>query len=302
MTKAIGLALAILGSALSIPSSAQTIEPLLYRQYNHKGSVELSPEIAYIFYRSRTELEFKFLHEVDSKQRAQHEEARQAQFTKLHADWAKKNAKYEKALDNWNSKGTLYKETYPKPVQPVEPTLEAMAFPRIEMLNFVTADGGRLFDKEAPINTYLLAVQPGSYFLYGIIIDRGQGAIVGSCLCMGTLKFEAKAGQIVDLGEIQNVVMDAKADGRTDSASMLVGKRDERTLRVKGPSTTDYLPAKLSGLKIEPADFRAGHKLPNIFGILIDRISTMPGVLAYDRDLVVDLKQDNDKNSSTTPN
>ncbi|HLL31602.1 MAG TPA: hypothetical protein VK403_11445, partial [Allosphingosinicella sp.] len=49
-------------------------------------------------------------------------------------------------------------------------------------------------------------------------------------------------------------------------------------------------PARLSGLPVVAADLRAAGKMPNYFGIEIDRLPAVPGVLAYERDKVVDVK------------
>jgi hypothetical protein len=283
---------ALLLATLTAPASAiaQAQPDILAYQFKAKETVTVMPDTAYILYRSKTKLEFKLLREVDEAQRVEHEAKRKEEFEKLFAKWEKKQARYEKEITHWKKQDKAYKQANAKPDMPVKPTLETIPFPAAEMFNFVTVDGGRLFEKGAPINTYLLAVKPGTYLLYGSIIDNGQGTLIGTCLCMGTLKFEALAGQITDAGEIRAVLTEAAAEKKEGWETMLVGQRNERPIKVEPAQAGQFMPAKLSGLNVVPAVYRAGQKLPNFFGILIDRISALPGVLAYDRDRVVDLR------------
>jgi hypothetical protein len=290
MRKSFLSALAIIASATTVPAAAQDVPVFVAAQYKSKEPVTVNPELAYILYRSKSKLEFKFLREVDEAQRTEHEAKRKEAFAEIFSKWEKKQARYEKELANWQTKGKSYKESYPKPEKPVKPTIDTIGYPAPEMFNFVTVDGGRLFEKDAPINTYLLVVKPGTYLLYGSIFDGGQGALVGTCLCMGTLKFEALPGQITDAGEIRTVVLEAMAEKKEGWETITVGQRNDRPIKVEPAQEGQFMPSKLAGKKVVPAVYRAGQKLPNYFGILIDRISVLPGVLAYDRDRVVDLR------------
>lgn len=124
--------------------------------------------------------------------------------------------------------------------------------------------------------TYLRAVRPGSYILYGNIAVGNNGAHVGVCLCMGSVRFEAPPGRIVDLG-------------------LILWPHAGKTERPWGVSVIPYapemiVPARLAGLPRIVAEFHAAPKLPNLFGVEIDRHDPMPGVLAYDRDLPVDVR------------
>ncbi|HYE28896.1 MAG TPA: hypothetical protein VEA61_11795 [Allosphingosinicella sp.] len=124
--------------------------------------------------------------------------------------------------------------------------------------------------------TYLRAVRPGSYILYGNVAVGNNGAHVGVCLCMGTLRFDAPAGQIVDLGTI--LFPDVGASKRPWGVSVVPF------------DSTMVVPSRLAGLPRVAAEFRAAPKLDNIFGVEIDRHDAMPGVLAYDRDLPIDVR------------
>ncbi len=55
--------------------------------------------------------------------------------------------------------------------------------------------------------------------------------------------------------------------------------------------TVNYeLPSSLQNTPSEIADFRATGKINNFFGLTIDRMPEIDGVLAYSRDRVIDLK------------
>lgn len=124
--------------------------------------------------------------------------------------------------------------------------------------------------------TYLKAVRPGSYILYGNIGIGNNGSHVGVCLCMGTLRFEAPPGQIVDLGLI--LYPDFGKSKRPWGVSVI-------------PFASNMIvPARLAGLPRIAAEFHAAPKLSNSFGVEIDRHDTMPGVLAYDRDIPIDVR------------
>ncbi|HEX8624028.1 MAG TPA: hypothetical protein VF782_03005 [Allosphingosinicella sp.] len=149
--------------------------------------------------------------------------------------------------------------------------------PMSEPDHWVQVTGGpRLTGGGREGKTYLKAVRPGSYILYGNIGIGLNGAHIGVCFCMGSLRFEAPAGQIVDLGLIQ--YPDASVVKRPWGVTIF-------------PVAPDMVvPARLTGLPRIAAEFRAGPKMPNWFGVEIDRHDAMPGVLAYDRDIPIDVR------------
>ena len=149
------------------------------------------------------------------------------------------------------------------------------------------------FDKSLPVHTHLLRVVPGTYWLYG---EKTSGYLEGpflNCLCMGTVRFEAKAGTITDLGTIRDLAKETANGKRPDARGVtrqLLGTRDLRAVLVAPAAPGDPLPAALAALPRVPADYRAAGSLPNIDGTMIDRVSAMPGVIAYDRDRIIDVK------------
>lgn len=152
------------------------------------------------------------------------------------------------------------------PTKPTELTEDNFVYPEFGQLaqafigsenRFKKAAGGR--------SVYLQSLTPGTYRYYGPIISLGSNGIVGPCYCMGSVKFEVKAGQITDLGTV--------------AAGTIVPFQD-------GMEIDD----RIKDWPRETADLRAVGKIPNYFGITIMRIPPIPGVIAYQRDQIVDLK------------
>jgi hypothetical protein len=252
----------ILGALFAAAAAAAPVQAR--DQFNSKDSVVVDPARAYVFYRSSEKLNLRVLREVRPEQRRAWESDRAGAY-------AKARAKYERQYAYWQKDDAEYRKlprnqrVNPAPVKPDEVNPETFGFPPPEMSNFTDFTAGPQLGKEADGGyTYLIAVDPGTYSIYGQMV-AGANGVVGKCLCMGSVKFEAKAGRIVDLGRI-----------------------DYPDIEPAKPSMP--LPDKLKGLPVEPADFHAAAKVPNYFGILIDRLPAIPGVLRYERDIPVDVK------------
>jgi len=155
--------------------------------------------------------------------------------------------------------------------------------------NVVILRGRNLYSTTGGMWTYLLAVRPGSY----VIARHAQGI----CLCMGSVKFEAKAGVITDLGTFL-----VARDDVPSTIPELAGIVHQRKIfpdfywwhmAVRLPTEDLPVPDALKGLPRALADYRAVGKFPNYFGTFVDRMEPIPGVLAYDEDgNVIDLKAD----------
>ena len=152
-----------------------------------------------------------------------------------------------------------------------DPAVDSMPEPE----RWIQVDGrGARFSKGRE-DTYLRAVRPGSYILYGNIGVGLNGAHIGICHCMGSLRFEVKPGQIVDLGEI---VYPSPKTPRPWGVSVV-------------PLTPSMsVPPRLSGLPRVAAEFYAAPKMTNYFGVEIDRHEPIPGVLSYRRDVPIDVR------------
>ena len=211
--------------------------------------VTINPAKAYITLRILQKSEFRFERLPSEAEIAQYEQDRRA------------------ALDDYRKK---------------KPKGDDFEFETLEARFSVNTQLGKVFDRQAGQYVYLIAVKPGTYVLYGHMWQEGPGDME-TCFCMGTVKFEAAAGKVIDLGRIRMPDdWDVPAPPANPAGILPF---------VLIPPATPLQPAgRLQGLPVEPAVLHAMGKMPNSFGVVIDRLSPIPGVLAYERDKVVDPK------------
>lgn len=213
------------------------------------GPVTIDPTKAYIAFRILQKSEFRFERLPSDEEIAQYDRDRQA------------------AFDDYRKK---------------KPKGNDFEFDPLEARFSVNTQFGKIFDKQDGQYVYLIAVKPGTYALYGHMWQDGPGDMA-TCFCMGTVKFEAAAGKVTDLGRIRMPDdWDVPAPPANPAGILPF---------VLIPPATPLRPAgRLQGLPVEPAVLHAMDKMPNAFGVVIDRLFPIPGVLAYERDKVVDPK------------
>jgi len=150
--------------------------------------------------------------------------------------------------------------------------------------------------------TLLTAVKPGTYVLAGLTRVNWAMTETGMLtvsLCMGSVKFEAKAGVITDLGEI--LTADDDRPTTIPELANLVAGKDTSLVSAVGNYTyvvgvrpfnaSTAIPIQLANLPHAAADYRAMPAFPNFLGVWLSRLAPVQGVLDYDRDgEVVDLK------------
>lgn len=209
---------------------------------------------------------------------------------------AKVQKKYPGKLKGWEA-SKEYAETQGRriPERPIEPTPENFAIGPIELRNPVSFGPQFVFakGKNPEAYSYLTKVKPGRYAYYGPIFLGPNGALAGMCYCMGTVAFEVKAGTITDTGNFLLVgsgtdpdfpARPEKVEGSEAGLYRPVAGSEQWGALAYG------LPETLKTYPNEQADFRAHGKLDNFYGITVGRMPPVAGVLAYDRDKIVDLK------------
>lgn len=161
--------------------------------------------------------------------------------------------------------------------------------------------------------TLLTAVKPGTYILASIT-GANWGKDVGILyvsLCMGTVKFEAKAGVITDLGEILTAYDDTPTtipelinvvSGKETSVGSELGAFT-LDVAVRPASIATAIPAQLANLPHAAADYRAMPAYPNFLEAPLSRLAPVQGVLDYDKDgEVIDLKMNvNSSKANASP-
>jgi hypothetical protein len=131
--------------------------------------------------------------------------------------------------------------------------------------------------------TYLIEVEPGEYTYLGPMQVDWNAGTSGKCYCMGSVKFEAKAGQITSLGDFLSLRW-------ADREALMQTTIYPASLPDRLAAPTDWsVPESLAQYPHAKAELRAAGRRDNFFKALVGRIPPVPGVLAYDRDKVIDL-------------
>ena len=267
--------------ALSIAAPAAAAKDPVFVEaaaVKDKPAVAIDPAKAYVLLRSDAAIPLHLMKEPTPADQAVYDKMRADALAKSRAKYAKQRARYDAAKQRAAAlpKGDPGAELPPEPIAPTEANFEFTPFYLMTgvsigpMNRFAKQDGGG--------SVYLQEVTPGSYRVYGPLLVVPNGAAAGTCFCMGSVRFDAKAGEIVDLGLVVT-----KADAGEGDKLIPLGFR-------LAPAT-DATPVdpRLKALTVRPAVYRPAGKLPNYFGVAIDRMPEIPGVMRYERDRIVDL-------------
>jgi hypothetical protein len=275
--------LAAAGAFVAMPAVAK---PLVTEQFKANAEIAMDPAKAYILVRAAG-MDLKLLRVATEAERATWNSERAEALAKAREKYAKEDARYQRDFKYWQDSGDHGMNTL-KPEKPIEPTDANFNYKALESDNFVTVWGGRVFDKGGPKTAHLIAVPPGTYRLYGQIFEAGG---TGFCLCMGSVQFDAAAGAITDMGTMRYPKAEALKDKVDPSWNGLTpGKGGLTIMRVEPADAETYIPPKLASLPRVAANYRAAGKIDNFFGVTIDRLTALSGVLAYRRDEVIDEK------------
>lgn len=282
------IAIAVLAlSTLPGTAAAQAVEEkdLL------SGKVTIEPDGGYLFLRGPVRQVGLLLRLPDADTIAVYEKEWAEAFAKVKAKHPSKLAVWERRARAARKKGHEY--WYEKPVEPTE---ENFSIGPIEFRGSVSFGPQFVFAKSKEVEdySYLTKLKPGRYAYYGPVwIAVNGGPSAGVCYCMGTVAFDVKPGVITDAGNF--FLVGPGIDPDFPSASGPVTGSDAGLYRPQGLAS-QYgpvafgLPESLKKYPNEVADFRAHGKLDNVYGLTIARMPPVPGVLAYDRDRIVDLK------------
>ena len=278
--------LALIAAALALiaaPAAAEKIKPDIaeYRAIELKnvlsGKTPIDPDKAYIFVRSPEARSFGvFLKTPNAEEIASYEAKWREEFAEAQADYPKEVKRYKAAV-------AAGREPSKKPVEPTE---ETFAIAPIDNRMIVGFGPQFVFDKtdgDPKSFSYLIEVEPGEYTYLGPILYLPGAATGGVCFCMGSVRFEAKAGQITSLGDFLSM-------GWADRAALELSTTERELLPDRPAVPTDWgVPASLAQYTSAKAELRAAGKRNNFLNALVGRIPPVPGVLAYERDVPIDL-------------
>ena len=282
MSMVLALLLAIAG-----PTKEQAKQ---LRPVKDSAAVQLDPTGAYILLRSPSAVPINLFRIATPEEVAEYKVRRAEALAKAHAKWTKRHASWAKEHAAWKKDPSAS----PKPdEEPVEPTDANLAFTPIDQENLIDFGPFNRFAKEKGTSTYLQRVWPGRYVVYGSIYVNPNGGAMGTCVCMGTIAFDARPGEITDVGFVTVSTDPLIAPGMLEKAKAdeVDGLRSGALTMVRWTPRDSSMAVdpRLSAYKVVPASFRAAGPVPNSYGVQVDRMTAIPGVLAYDRDKIVDL-------------
>ena len=250
---------------LAAPAAAEKIKPdtAEYRAIELKnlvsGKVAIDPAKAYIYVKSpQYRTNGVFLKTPDAAEIANYE-------AKWREEFEEELKRYPGRLKNWE---VAQKSGRSRGEKPVEPTEATFSIAPIDMRMIVPFGPQFVFDKTDGADksfSYLIEVEPGEYTYFGPILYLPGTPVLGVCYCMGSVKFEAKAGQITSLGDFLSL-------GWADRAA-LEQSTFERTLLPDRPAKpTDWsVPDSLAKYPHAQAELRASGKRNNFLSALVGR-------------------------------
>jgi hypothetical protein len=276
--------LALIGAISLLPIAARAAddkEKWEHKAVADKPQVVLNPAKAYIAVQGDYQVNPLLMKRPNADEAAKHAANRAEELAKEHEKWTKKHASWEKEVALLSKSASATN----RPKEPQEPTEENFSWPRYEQVHTVYIGPQNRFAKaEGGASTYLHEVEPGEYVFYGNVMAALPG---GLCACLGTVAFKAEAGKVTSLGKM-----------RLPWIESLRGPKEERA------KTSLHLPAGTTSLAFAPAPFADPRvpadmvvaarfapvdRMPNWFGLEVDRVMPIEGVMRYERDRVIDL-------------
>lgn len=275
-----------------------------------KGEVTIESDMGYIFVSGVSRQAGVFYKEPTEKDLEEYNTEKLEEFDKAHK-------KYLKNLKRWKSKKEQKVAVGPKPIEPV---LEQFSIGPIELRHAVSFGYGKTYLKDKsnpdkPHYSYLMSLEPGIYTFAGPVVVSNDGYF-GHCYCMGSVKFEVTAGEITNLGNyltnaplgenggVSNEVFMKrvnKSNPKGQSAilgSLAPGNFDKGT---SARVALDFeLPVSLSQYSMTIPEFYAAGKMNNHYGVMINRIAPIEGVIRYDRDTIISMRPPNDTDAIVT--
>lgn len=285
MSMLIAMALAMAGPS---KEEAKMLGPV-----KDSPTVQLDPNSSYILLRSPAPVPINLFRVATPDEVEDYRQRRAEKLAKLHAKWVKANAQWERDYKLWKEERRDTRG--PLPVKPIEPTDATLDIPALDKENLIGFGPLFRFAKEkGGSSTYLQRVWPGRYVVYGSVMVNPNGGSIGMCVCMGTIAFDAKPGVITDVGSVNATMADplispgmlSKAEP-ADAENLRSGEMT--MMRWTLPNASLPVDARLGAYKVVPASFRPAGPVPNYYGVQVDRMTAIPGVLGYDRDKIVDL-------------
>jgi hypothetical protein len=255
-----------------------------------KPQVTLDSGTAYIMYSAKTPAALELIREPTEADVVAYNTRRKTAFDKAHKNYLRKVA-------DWNAQVEAHRRDSAVAIvgtRPIEPTEANFSFPPIEFDMIVAIGPLNRFSKADDASVYLQAVPAGNYRVYGpIFVGVDNTVAAGVCMCMGTVQFRAESGVITNAGTLRFPLMDAiaaaKGSGGVKPKTALDLPDGVTSLAIEPAAASVAVDPRIGTFPVKPAVLRASGKMPNWYGIEVDRLTAIPGILSYDRDRIVEL-------------
>ncbi|RNJ63772.1 MAG: hypothetical protein EDM03_05185 [Porphyrobacter sp. IPPAS B-1204] len=278
-------AIAALALGVATGAAARPIE----QAQLEKGKEQIAPDMGYIYLTAPGRFAGSFIRVPDATDLEDYRKARSEAFARLMAE-------YDKDIARWTRRKASLRPGEQLPEEPVKPVETNFAFASIEQF-FASSFGPTfVFSKDGGGYAYLEALKPGTYIWYGPAFLGKQGYL-GQCYCMGTVKFAVAPGVITNLGNMLFALPRWEEDrgAPTPQIKENSGLNGFVIDLPQQSGTVDLaMPSALAAYPSVVPEFSAVGKINNFYGQMIARIAPIDGVIAYDRDRVIDLRAQDD--------
>ncbi len=264
----------------AVANAADDKEKWETKAVSDKPQVGFNPAKAYVVVQSDIQISPLLMRRPSAEDAAKHAANRGEELAKEHAKWERKHADWKKQM------AAIAKiANADRPKEPKEPTEANFPWPRYEQAHPVYIGPQFRFSKgEGGASTYLQEVEPGEYIYYGNV---GLAVPGGVCACLGTVAFRAEAGKVTSLGKLRLPMVDAiRGPKESRPKTSLDLPEGVTTLAFASVPFSD---ARVPTEMVVAARFTPVDRMPNWFGVEVDRVTAMDGVMRYERDRVIDL-------------
>lgn len=281
-------------AALLLPDAIYAAPAREVREIKAGEPLTIRPDKAYLLLRipalpNRYGLEPVFLRVPTKSEMEAYRSAKRAAFEKARPklEQARQGLLAKKAAAD--ARGEPFRGDIP----PV-PSLDSFNFVYDAVHNLSNVGFNKTLVKNEMESIYLVEAIPGDYVLYGVSTAAGAANLY-ICLCLGTVGFTAKAGEITDLGHFLADLIKSRSKVPELTAESGFGPSSDTpmvlaTATVKPAGSGASIPNLLGNGPIRPADYRAIGKFIEPRAQGINRLVPVPGVLAYDEGRVIDVK------------
>lgn len=273
--------------ALVVPGQARTADG--FDQL--RASDPINPSKAYIMLRlvknpMSAALSPVFLRVPDDGELARYDAAKQVAFDKARPKLEKARAGLVAQKADVERSGRSFDRSIPPP-----PSVDTFNFEFVGAVNLFALSRGKIFARDGEDTIYLVAVQPGSYVLYGLAWGPG----LHQCFCFGTVGFDATAGSVTDLGRfIQDRAdkVSAVPELTAETGLRETGQSDMRlfSAAIRPVASWSVLPAAFAGVTVRAAGYEAIGAYVEPGAILAQRLAPIPGVLDYREGHPIDVR------------